>query len=517
MRALFFLALFLLLWSCNAPTSSTIHLDTLLLNAQVHDGTAKTPYTADVGLIADTIAFIGDSQKQNFKTNKTIDLNGFLLAPGFVDTHTHALADLSDSLKNSNLNYLFQGVTTVLTGSDGGSVVYIGKTLEEWEKQGIGTNAAIMVGHRTIRNLVMGGRDDVPTAEEMTNMKTLVARGIDEGALGFSTGLYYAPASFATTEEVIELAKVAANKNGIYDAHIRDESSYSIGLIAAIEESIHIAKEADIPVNISHIKALGVDVWDKSDEVIALIEKARKEGLKITADQYPYQASGTHLNRALLSKWVFADERPFEEKYSDPKLKQKIEADITENLRRRGGAESILIIAAAQSDTLNGKNLAEIANNWQLTPVQAAIEIIKNGSAAIASFNMKAADIENFMKKEWVMTCSDGSNAHPRKYGTYPKKIREYVLEKKVLTMEEMIRKSTRFPARTYQIPHRGEIKVGYFADLIVFKPEKVKDRATFISPAEYAEGMEYVFVNGVMAIEKGRYTGALAGRAIRK
>lgn len=510
-----YLTLFFLVlnYSCtDAPQES---YDVLLKNATIYDGSLDDSYIGSVAIRADTIAWIGKSV-ENITAEKVVDAEGYVLSPGFIDPHTHALNDLTDSLKKANLNYLYQGVTTVVTGSDGNSVLQIGERLADWKKNGIGTNAAIMTGHRTIRRRVMGMRDNEPTIEELENMKTLVRRGMQDGALGFSSGLYYAPASFATTEETIELAKVAAEFGGIYDAHIRDESTYNIGLVAAIKESIEIGEKANLPVNISHIKALGVDVWDKSGEVINIVKAAQDRGLKITADQYPYRASGTSLTQALVPKWVFADEVEFQKKFDDPTLRDRIIAGMTENLRIRGGAESLLLTAPTDK-SLTGKNLAEIAQNLNKDPVLTAIDIIQNGGSAVASFNMQDADIQNFMRQTWVMTCSDGTTAHPRKYGSFPKKIREYVLEKKTISLAEMIHKSAMLPAQVFQIPQRGQIKVGYFADIIIFKPEEFKDVANFQQPDKYATGIHYAFINGKMAIEKGIYNSTLNGYPIRK
>ena len=511
MKNLLYTFSFLLIFSACGEKE---HFDLLIKNGNIIDGTGKAAFQGDIGIRADTIAFIGLSANAN--ADELIDASGYIVSPGFIDPHTHALNDLSDSLKKSNLNYLLQGATTVVTGSDGNSVIQIGDKLKEWETNGIGTNAAIMIGHRTIRKLVMSMRDEKPTAEEMTNLKTLVERGMDAGALGFSTGLYYAPASFATTEETIELAKVAAQKGGMYDAHIRDESSYNIGLLAAVEEQIQIAREANIPVNISHIKCLGVDVWHKSDEVISIIEKARKEGLKITADQYPYQASGTHLTNALLPKWVYANIDNFESKFDDPKLLPKIKEGMKENLRRRGGPESLLIVFSDDKE-IQGLNLAQIAEKRKMPAIETAIEVIKEGGAAVASFNMQDSDIQNFMKQGWVMTCSDGTNAHPRKYATFPKKMREYVLEKKTLTLPEMIRKSTSFPAEVYGIKNRGKLQPGHFADLIIFQPEEVKDNANFEVPDQLSEGFNWIVLNGKLVVKNGEYLNKLEGRVVRR
>lgn len=490
--------------------------DIVVLHGKIIDGTEGGVFEADIAIVDDTIAFIGDLSQVSYTTKQSIDANSYTITPGFIDPHTHAMQDLSDSVANRNLNYLMQGVTTVVTGSDGGSVLQIGEKLQAWEKQGIGTNAAIMVGHRTIRQRVMSMRDEEPTPAELRNMKTLVAKGMDEGALGFSTGLYYAPASFASTEEVIELAKVAAEKGGMYDAHIRDESSYNIGLLAAIEETIEIGKRANIPVNISHIKCLGVDVWGQSAAAVELVNQARAAGVKVTADQYPYRASGTHLDRALLPKWAFADGLDFETKFKDPAYATRLRAAVVDNLRRRGGPESLLFVFAKDQE-IQGKTLAAVAANWEMDPVETALHIIQNGSAAVASYNMQESDIHYFMQQDWVMTSSDGSNAHPRKYGSFPKKIKTYVLEKKVLTLPEMVRRSTGLTAETFGMAGRGKILEGYKADILIFRPEEIKDNANFIEPDQLAEGMHWVILNGELVIDQGKYQGQLAGQVIRR
>ncbi|MEL7221590.1 MAG: amidohydrolase family protein [Bacteroidota bacterium] len=491
-------------------------MDILIIGGTVLDGTDQVVQIADIGIQSDTIAFIGNAEEAGISAKQTIDATGYYVTPGFIDPHTHAMSDLSDSVKNHNLNYLLQGVTTVVTGSDGNSENLIGQRLAYWEENGIGTNAAIMVGHRNIRRTVMGMNESVPSAEELNNMKTLVRRGMEEGALGFSTGLYYSPASFATTEEVIELAKVCAEHGGLYDAHIRDESTYNIGLLAAVEESIEIAEKADIAVNISHIKCLGVDVWDRSQEMVDTIEAARARGLRITADQYPYRASGTHLSAALLPKWVFADIDDYTERLQDETILPKIKEEVAENIRRRGGDASLLLILA-DLPGLDGKTLADVAEEWDMNAVDAAIKVIVNGDAAVASFNMKEEDLFRFMQQDWVMTCSDGTSAHPRKFGSFPKKIREYVLEKEVISLAEMVRKSTGLTAETFGMPKRGKLKESFYADILVFKPEELKDNATYAEPAELSSGTHYIILNGQVAVDKGVYQEKLLGQVVKR
>jgi N-acyl-D-aspartate/D-glutamate deacylase len=363
----------------------------------------------------------------------------------------------------------------------------------------------------------MGMSDKEPTAEQLEQMKALIRRAMDEGALGMSTGLYYAPGSFARTEEVIELARVAGERGGIYDSHMRDESSYTIGLIGSIRETIRIGREARIAVNISHIKALGTDVWGKSAEAVAIINSARAEGIRITADQYPYTASGTGLTAALVPRWAEAGgNSEMIKRIDDPVVRPRLTSEMEANLKRRGGPESLLI-TSSRDKALVGKTLGAVASERGKPPVETALDIIKGGGAGVASFNMAGKDIENFMRQDWVMTGSDGSAGHPRKYGTYPRKLREYVMKKKVITLPFAVRASSSLVAETFKIGERGRLKVGYFADVIAFDEKTVSDRATYEQPELLASGMRYVIVNGKVAVDEGKYTGALAGRPIRR
>ncbi|MTB50097.1 amidohydrolase family protein [Lewinella sp. W8] len=506
----------LLLLCCGCLTCGEDRLDLLIVGGTVIDGEGLEAYRADVGVRDGEITFVGEATAAERRARRVIDAAGYYVTPGFIDPHTHALRDLSDSVKRVNLNYLMQGVTTVVTGSDGNSVDDIAAQLQHWEENGIGTNAAILTGHRNIRKRIMGMEERAPTAAELSQMRTMVRRGMEAGALGFSSGLYYAPASFADTEEVIELAKVAAAYGGLYDAHIRDESSYNIGLMAAVLESIRVAEVADLPANISHIKCLGVDVWGQSQAIIDTIEAARGRGLTITADQYPYLASGTSLSKALLPKWVFAGFEDYTRKFDEPELLPRIKTDMAENLRRRGGAESLLIVFA-KVDSLNGMTLRDISDAYQLPPVEAAIAVMQSGGANVASFNMIPEDLQRFMAQEWVMTCSDGTVAHPRKFGTFSKKLREFVVDKEVLTLAQMVRRSTGLTAETFRMPGRGKVKDGYSADLLVFRPEAVRDHATFTDPNALSTGMEYIVLNGQVVVEAGEFTGELAGEVVRR
>jgi N-acyl-D-amino-acid deacylase len=489
-------------------------LDLLILHGKLVDGSGRKPRPADVGIVGDHIVFVGDARKANLTATRTIDATGLVVAPGFIDPHTHTLGDLSDEKRKGNEAYLMQGVTTVVTGNDGGSAQNIGETLSKWDRQGIGTNAILLAGFGTIRGKVLGSTDAQPNAAQLEEMKQLVARAMDEGAFGLSTGLYYSPQSYAKTEEVIELSKVAAAKGGIYDTHMRSEGA---GLLEAIAETIRIGREAKIPVHISHIKALGPEVWGQSKQAIALIKKARAEGIAASACQYPYTASGTSLQASLVPRWAeVGGRRDLLQRIDDPQVRPRLIKEMEENLKGRGGADSLLIADSPNREFV-GKRLDAIARDMNKTPVEAALELIKLGSSGAISFNMNEGDIRRFMKEKFVATCSDGSTGHPRKYGTFARKLREYVYHQKLISLPFAVRNSSALAAETFRIPERGLIRAGYFADVIVFDEKMVADRATYEQPELLSVGMKFVIVNGKIVVEDGAYTGALAGRALRK
>jgi N-acyl-D-amino-acid deacylase len=488
-------------------------VDLILRGGSVIDGSGSPAVKTDIGIAGDRIAFVGSSAGKHAK--RVIDATGLIVTPGFIDPHTHTAGDLSDPKRSRNDAYLMQGVTTVATGNDGDSPTAIGDTLAKWSRQGIGTNAALFIGQGTVRQEVMGMSDAKPTPEQMARMKSLVGAAMKEGAIGISTGLYYAPGSYSTTEEVIELSRIAGAAGGIYDTHMRDESSYSIGLLNSVRETIRIGQEAHIPVMISHIKALGADVWGKSADVIALIDNARKAGVDVTASEYPYTASGTSVAASLVPRWAEADGKLLKN-MSDPAVHTRLLKEMNENLVRRGGADTLLMTSAPDKRIV-GKTLAAIAKERGESPIDAAIEIIKAGGSDVASFNMKEADIEAFMRQPWVMTCSDGSEGHPRKYGTFPRKLRLYVFDRHVIPLEFAIRSSTSLPAQTLRLKDRGLLKPGYFADVLAFDPKTINERATYQSPTVLATGVRYLTVNGKLAVDNGALTTALAGRALKR
>ena len=489
-------------------------LDILVRNGSVIDGSGSPAINADVGISGDRIVLLGNSAGK--KARREIDARGLIVAPGFIDPHTHTLEDLSDPKRSHNENYLMQGVTTVVAGNDGQSPVQTGATLEKWRQQGIGTNAALLIGEGSVRREVMGMSDAAPTGEQLDRMKAMVDRAMKQGALGMSTGLYYAPGSYSTTEEVIALAKAAASNGGYYDSHMRDESSYSIGLLGSIRETIRIGKEAGIPVHISHIKALGKDVWGQSAEAIRLVRAARAEGVKITADQYPYTASGSSVTASLVPRWAeVGGSAALMKRIDDPTVRPRLILDMTSNLERRGGADSLLI-TRSRNQQIIGKTLDKIAKEWNQPPIDAALEIVKSGGAGVASFNMQEDDIKNFMREDWVMTGSDGSEGHPRKYGTFPRKLRKYVFDEQVISLPFAIRSSTSLTAETLGLKDRGLLKAGYIADVVVFDPKTMNDLATYENPEVLATGVRYLLVNGKLAVDGGKLTTVLAGRTLQ-
>jgi N-acyl-D-aspartate/D-glutamate deacylase len=493
--------------------------DILIRNGRVLDGTGTPARTVDIAITRDRITFVGDAARSSISASRTIDAKGLIVSPGFIDPHTHALEDLSssDPKRRANLNYLMQGVTTVITGNDGGGPYEVARTLERWRANGIGSNGALLVGYGSARQAVMGMSDAKAVGPQLDSMRALIDKGMREGALGMSTGLYYAPQSYSTTEEVIEMAKVAAKYGGIYDTHLRDESSYTIGLLAAIREAIRIGHEAGMPSHISHIKALGIDVWGRSDSAIAIIEAARAAGDRVSANQYPYTASGSSVGASLLPRWAEVGGRDsLRARVADPATKARLVTEMTENLRRRGGAQSLLISSTRDTSIL-GRTLEQVAKARDVSPVEAAIEIIVAGDASVASFNMNEKDIEAFMRRPWVMTGSDGSSGHPRKYGTFPRKWAQYVQARKILTPEAFVHQSSALTAQTFGIKDRGVIAPGKFADVVIFDGATFKALATYQKPAELATGMKYVIVNGKLAVDGGTYTGITSGVGITR
>jgi N-acyl-D-amino-acid deacylase len=489
--------------------------DVLIRGGTLYTGDESTASREDVVIVGDKIAYVGLDGGKRYAAKTVIDASGKIVAPGLIDVHTHpdTFVRSHDARQRLNAPWLFQGVSTVFIGVDGYGTPEVARDRVLFEQLGVGTNLVPYVGFGAVRKLVLHEDARAPSAAEFTQMRKLVAKGMCEGAIGFSTGLFYAPQSFAKTEEVVALAREAAIRGGIYDTHQRDESSYSIGLLGSVNEVLQIGREAGIPVHFAHIKALGVDVQGQAPRVIAAIDAARKSGQDVTADQYPWDASGSNLESSLLPRWAMDGGRAALLKRLDSDAqRERIRTEMAENLRRRGGASSLLMTSANTPWT--GKRLSQMAEVWNLEPIEAALKMIRIGKGTdVASFNMREDDIRLFMRQPWVVTSSDGSDGHPRQYATFPMKYRKYVRQDKLISLGEFIRSSTGRSADIFKLDRRGYLKAGFFADVVVFDPERYAPKADYLHPRRLAEGVEELWVNGVAAIHAGKLTGQAAGR----
>ena len=517
MKILHFIIIIVLFNGMYSCKKNQIDADILILNGTVYNGVDTISNELSIAVKNDKIVFIGDTDEVIIKAKETIDAKGLIVCPGFIDPHTHADRDLINPKRSHNKPFLFQGVTTVVVGNDGDSFFPTSKYKALYENQGIGTNAILLTGQGTIRRNVIGKSDQKATKNDIAKMQDLIQQEMDAGSFGMSTGLYYAPGSYADTEEVIALARIVAKNGGIYDTHLRDESSFSIGIIPAVEEAIEIGRQAKLPIHISHIKCLGVDVWNQSTDIIKLIDKGQVEGINITANQYPYDASATGLKAAVIPRWAESGGRDsLFLRYNQLKFKKRILEETKNNITRRGGADKLLIVKVEDSVFL-GKNLLEISEMTKLSPEEAVFKILETGSVKVASFNMNNNDILNFMKQHWVVTGSDGNTGHPRKYGTFPRKYHKYVQQEKVIDLANFINGSTSKTADIFEIPYRGKIQEGFFADIIIFNPKTFKDKADYTNAFQLAEGLEYSIINGEISIGKGKYTNKLNGKVLTK
>lgn len=494
-----------------------IEADILITNGAVYNGLLKMPAGTKIAIKNDKIIFVGNIEDSNLKAKKTIDAKGLIVSPGFIDPHTHADRELKDPKLSHNKPFLFQGITTVVVGNDGDSFYPSSEYKSKYESHGIGTNVIMLVGHGTIRKQVMGKSDKKATEEDISQMQDLIQQEMNAGAIGISTGLFYAPGSYSNTKEVIALAKIVAKNNGIYDTHLRDESSYTVGLIPAIEEAIEIGRQAKLPIHISHIKCLGVDVWKQSDSIIKIIENAQNEGVEVTANQYPYDASATGLKAAVVPRWAESGGKDsLFARYNTPKYKERILDETKRNIARRGGPQKLLIVKAEDSSFV-GKDLFEVSELLNITPEEAVYAALKTGYIRVASFNMNPYDIHNFMKQDWVVAGSDGNTGHPRKYGSFPRKYRKYVQEDKIINMVDFIHSSTLKTAEILKVKNRGRLEEGYYADIIIFNPETFQDIADYADAFQFSEGLEYSIINGKIAIEKGAFANQLNGKVLTK
>ncbi len=507
------------------PAASLQTYDLLIRGGTLVDGTAAAARQTDVGIRGERIAAVGDLGSAS--AGRVIDGAGLHVVPGFIDTHSHAMPSLlRDELRTAKA-LLAQGITTIFANPDGGGAIDLASQRRQIETPGVGVNVAAFIGHGSVRREVLGMQAREATPEELDRMRTLVRAAMTEGAFGLSSGLYYAPGSYAPTGEVSDLARVTGEFGGVYQSHIRDESDYNIGLVGAVDEVIEIARAAGITGVVTHIKALGPRVWGSSEEIVRHIEAARAEGLEIYADQYPYEASGTGIVGALVPRWAQAGGNDaLAARMEDPEERARLVADMWENYDRRGGPERLVL----QGGQYKGQSLAEVAAIRGTDAVETALALLVESRQAggsgtgLTSFNMREEDIHRFMSQPWTMTSSDGSlwvpgegQPHPRGFGSFPRRIRKYVVEDGVGTLEQAVHAMSGLPARVYGVDGRGVIEVGAHADIVLFDLKRFRDLATYDDPHGFAEGVEYAIVNGTLAIDRGAFTEALAGKALRK
>jgi len=492
--------------------------DLLIRGGTILDGSGGEPFVADLVVEGDRIADVGNFP--HARADRVIDAEGLFVAPGFVDPHTHAHDEAEGGiLKVPDAdNFLRQGVTTVVAGNCGGSPLPVGEHLEQVENLEIRTNYAVLVGHGSVRKAVLGMEDRHAAPEELERMRDLVRRAMEEGALGMSTGFMYVPGAYASLEEVVALAEEVARRGGVFTSHIRDEGTR---LLESIEEVVRICREAGVPSQISHLKAWGRGGWGKAEGALKLLDDARAQGLPVTADQYPYTASYTGL-QFLVPEWALAEDK-LEERLKDPEQGKAVREGIASKIELAGGPDAILLAICEAHPEYEGRTLAQAAEDMNKDPVGAVEELVLSGPVSAIYFSMREEEVEAIARHPAVMVGSDGhlrrfgvGVSHPRNYGTFPRAWRWFVREKGLWTPQEAIRKMSGMAAEKFGLEGRGLLKRGYFADIVVFDPERFRDTATFRDGHGYPEGVLYVIVNGKVAVEEGRTAERGYGRVLR-
>ena len=515
--SLFVLSLFI--FSCD----SNPNYDIIISQGEVYDGSGSKALITDIGIINSKIIKIGNLNNSNARL--IIDAKGLAVSPGFIDVHAH----LDPILKLSNCeSHLRQGVTTSLGGPDGSSPWPFGKFLDTLDQIGVGMNVGYLIGHNTVRKNVMSLDNREPTIEELVMMKSQISMAMDEGAFGISTGLKYLPGNFSEIQEVITLSKEASIKGGIYTSHLRDEG---LGVITSVKEAIDISRYAEIPVVLTHHKVIGKPMWGKSSQTLALVDSARVAGLDILMDQYPYEASYTGIS-VLIPGWARAGgNKQFAKRVGNPSLRDSIKKGIIFNILNDRGGNDLDRVQFAKVNwmpELEGKTLKYWAEIKGLNPpvengADLVIEAQLKGGASCVFFAMDEKDVENIMKHPQTMIASDGrlvkpgdGHPHPRWYGTFPRVLGHYVRKKNTLSLSEAIYKMTLLPAKTIGLNDRGLIKEGMTADITIFNPETIIDKATFDKPHQYSVGIHYVMVNGKLAIDDKKFMNIKAGKVLR-
>lgn len=517
--------LFTLFLGISLLASCGTSADLLIINGKVLDGSGSTAQSVDVAVRKDRIIRVAPAIKMPAK--RVINADGLIVSPGFIDIHAHIepLTTMPDAE-----SHVRQGVTTALGGPDGGGPLPLGDYLDELKQQGVGINVAYLVGHNSVRNEVMGLVNRPPSDAELEQMKAWVDRSMKEGAYGISTGLKYLPGTYAKLDEIVALSQVAARRGGIYTSHLREEG---LGLIEAVDEAITIAEKATIPVVLTHHKAMGQPMWGKSRQTLAMVDSARAAGLDVMMDQYPYTASHTGIS-ILIPAWALEGHpiTEFTKRCEDPILRDSIKAGIMFNLvNDRGGGDlrRVQFSRFNWKPELEGKTLYDWAVSAGREPnietgADLVIEAQLHRGAQCIFHAMDEQDVRRIMQHPFSMVASDGrlsmpgkGHPHPRAYGTFPRVLGHYARDEGVIALEEAIRKMTSLPAQRIGLADRGLIREGQYADITIFNPDTVIDAATFEDPHQYPVGIEYVIINGGLAVDRGVFQKKLLGKVLRK
>lgn len=510
---------------CAAPTKlptpeSTTEL--LIRNGRIVDGTGNSWFKGDIAIRDGKITGIGNLA--HLHAARTIDAKNQIVAPGFIDVHAHIEHGLFETPTTDN--YILDGVTTVITGNCGGSADNLADYFKRIDSVGTSINVASLVGHNTVRRQTMGLVNRPATAEEMQKMTALVETAMKDGAVGLSTGLIYLPGVYSTPEEVVALGRAAARHNGIYASHIRSESAQ---VAEAINEALNVGRAANMPVQISHFKVSAPANWGRSKETLALIENARREGIDVTIDQYPYTASSTSLG-VMLPDWAReGGEKAIRLRVTSPELRPKIAAEIlaTAKLAKRADFSYAVVARYAADSSYNGKSIKAI-NLLMNRPdtmeagVETVLDMLAKGDAQMVYHGMSEDDVRYFMAYPFNMVGADGGVQngrgvpHPRSYGTHARILAKYVRAEKIIRLEEAVRRMTSLAAQKFQLKGRGLLREGFAADIVIFDEDSVQDRATFQNPHQFSTGFSTVIVNGKLVVDDGKHLGVRSGRALR-
>ncbi len=495
--------------------------DLAIVNARIIDGTGNPWFRGAIGIKDGRIVKIGRIEAGTAK--QTIDAQNKIVAPGFIDVHAHV-----EEIYNipSAENFIRMGVTSLVTGNCGGSTTDVSKFLNRMYETPVTVNLGTLIAHGSVRSKAMGLDNRAPTAEEQAKMDEIVEQAMKDGALGLSTGLIYVPGTFAKTEEVVELAKVAAKYDGVYASHIRDEGN---GVVEAVKEAINIGEQAKMPVEISHFKISSKALWGQTPTTIGLVEDARKRGLTVTVDQYAYTASSTSLDVRLPSWAVAGGREEGKKRLADKATREKIVKEMKEDLKKKKFKDySFAYVTGYEPNPeFNGKNIAEITQMIRDTKkldaqIKQIFEMYEKGGAGMVYRVMDEKDVENIMRQPFTMIAADSSVRkfgegvpHPRGYGNNARVLGKYVREMKIITLEDAIRKMTSLPAQTFGLRDRGLIREGFAADLVIFDENTVADKATFENPHQYATGFSAIIVNGEVVFDGQKMTGKMSGQPL--